>query len=236
MLQATDDRSKIEKRVAVCTASEELNQLLERLLTSWGFSICSQDEPSALLLTEDGVAEPCAGQVVVCLDSSQVKERDQLGLQIRIDLLWQRLEQHFHNPPRMHMRKAVDLPARVSMRGEWHTTRLSSLSDMGTRFSSDREMVKQEPITIELAVGSVLLQYQGQIIFSMEVLSGEVQVFQSGVVFHKQGDAIRDDLRHYLIRQYLETVREGMELQDFQSGLAFFDLAPEVKHALLELD
>ena len=134
------------------------------------------------------------------------------------------------------MRKAVDLSARVSFRGEWHETHLSSLSDMGTRFSSDRELVKQEQVTIELTVCGVRQPYHGQVIFSMAEGPSENPLFQSGVVFHKQGNALRDDLRFYLIRQGLGEVRDGMELQVFQAGLAFFDLTPGVISAFLETD
>ena len=236
MLQETVDRNTIKKRVAVCTASAVLNQVLERLLPHWGFTLCRPEDPSALFLVEDGCGVPAAGQDALWLSFSHKSEQGRLGLPVTIESLWQALEQHFHFPPRMYMRKAVDLPARVSMRGEWHETRLSSLSCMGTRFSSDREMVKQEQVIFELATCGVMRQYHGQVIFSMAEGPEEVPVFQSGVVFQKQGDVLHDDLRYYLIRQYLEAVREGMELQAFQAGLAFFDLMPEVRRSLLESD
>jgi hypothetical protein len=81
----------------------------------------------------------------------------------------------------------------------------------------------------------VFRQYDGQVIFSMAEGPEAVSFFQSGVVFHKQGDALRDDLRCYLIRQYLSEVRDGMERQVFQAGLAFFDLTPEIRRTLLAL-
>ncbi len=233
MLQEIIDRDTIEKRVAVRTGSEAFTQILERLLLTWGFVIGNQDDQSALLLLEDECGEPVAGQKTVWLSKS---EQGQLGLPVTIESLWQVLEQHFHSPPRMHMRKTVDLPARVSLRGAWHETRLSSLSDMGARFSHDRELVKQEPVIIELSLFGALLQYRGQVIFSMAEGPADVPIFQAGVVFHKQDSTLRDDLCSYLIRQYLETVRAGMELQVFQAGLVFFDLAPGVRNAFLETD
>ena len=236
MLQETVDRNTIKKQVAVCTASDALTQVLESLLMKWGFTICNPQDPAVLLLAEEGSCEPTHAQEVVWLSPLHVLEQGRFALPVSIESLWQTLEQHFHFPPRMHMRKAVDLPARVSMRGECYDTRLSSLSDMGARFSSDRELVKQEQVIIELTVSEVLLQFHGQIIFSMAAGPNDEQRFQSGVVFHKQINTCRDDLRYYLIRQYLEAVREGMDLQVFQAGLSFFNLAPEVKNALLEID
>ena len=235
MLQATVDRATIKKRIIVRTGSVAFTQLLEQLLTLWGFSICEAEDQSVLLLAEEG-CEPIHGQKVVWLGFAHKSEQDRPGLPINVELLWQVLEQHFHNPPRMYMRKAVNLLARVSLRGEWHETRLSSLSNMGTRFSSDRELVKQEQVIIELTIGGVLRRYHGQVIFSMATGPTDVPVFQSGVVFQKQGDALTDDLRCYLTRQFLEAVRDEMDLPIFQAGLAFFDLAPEVRRTLLESD
>ncbi len=231
MLQETVDRNSIKKLVVVRTGSAAFAQVLERLLLVWGFTIGQPDDRLALLLLEAGCGEPSAGQETVWLGKS---ESGQLVLPLTIESLWQVLEQHFHSPPRMHMRKAVDLSARVSLRGEWHATRLSSLSDMGARFSHDRELVKQEPVIIELSLCGTLLQYSGQVIFSMAEGPADVPIFQAGVVFNKQDNTLRDDLRCYLIRQYLETVRVGMEPQAFQAGLVFFDLAPGVRNAFLD--
>ena len=236
MLQQTVDRNSIKKLVAVRTGSGAFTQVLERLLTKWGFSICHTDDRSALLLIEDGCGEPDVGRETVWLSSSHKPGRGRCDLPLKVEPLWQVLEQHFHCPPRMHMRLAVDLPARVSMRGEWHKTRLSSLSDMGTRFSSDRELVTHEQIIIELMVCGVLRRYHGQVIFSMADGSDDDPVFKSGVVFHKQDDALSDDLRCYLVREFLGAVRDGMDLQVFQVGLAFFDLAPEIRRTLLKID
>ena len=58
--------------------------------------------------------------------------------------------------------------------------------------------------------------------------SADIPLFQSGVVFHKQVNALRDDLRWYLIREYLKAVRDDMELKIFHDGIVFFDLAPAV--------
>ena len=236
MLQETVDRNKINKLITVRTGSVAFTRVLERLLTTWGFSLSHADDRSVLLLIEEGCGGPGVDQETVWLSSSHKPGQDRLDLPVKIEPLWQALEQHFHYPPRMHMRLAVDLPARVSLRGEWHKTRLSNLSDMGARFSSDRELVKQEQVIIELTIGGVLRRYHGQVIFSMATGPTDTPVFQSGVVFHKQGDALTDDLRCYLNRQFLEAVRDEMDLPIFRAGLAFFDLAPEVRRTLLEFD
>ena len=236
MLQETTERHMVNRLIAVQTDSEAFTQILERLLKRWSFALGRTDDQSALLLFKDGSGTPSVDQESICLSFSHGTEDGRLGLPVKVEDLWRVLEQHFHSPPRMHMRKKVDLPARVLFRGEWRETRLSSLSKLGTRFSSDCELVKQEQVIIELQLSGVLRQYHGQVIFSMAEGSGAVSPFQSGVVFHRQGDALRDDLHCYLITQYLSEVRDGMELQMFQEGLAFFDLAPEVRRTLLELN
>ena len=232
MLKKVFDRAKLQKRIAVCTSSEALTAVLEGLVASWGFELCSQDDPSVLLLAEEGCCELVEGQKSICLSRSHEPGPDAIHLPISIESLWHILEVNFHHPQRLHLRMAIELPVRVLLRGEWFDTTLQSLSDMGARFTIDRETVKQEPVTIELLLDGEELLYHGQVIFSMAGGSASTETFQTGMVFVGQDTNFRNRLRFVLIRWYLEAVRDGMDRQLFQSGLEFLDLAPEVRRAL----
>lgn len=236
MLKEVVDRGKVQKRIAVCTGSAAFSQVLQRLLVSWGFDLCRQDDPSVLLLVEEGCCEPVEGQKSIWLSRSHETDPDRIRLPISIESLWQVLEQRFHHQPRLHMRMAVDLPARLHLRGEWVDTHLNSLSDMGTRFSTDREMVKQESVSIELMVDDTARQYHGEVIFSMAAGAADTGMFQSGVVFSGQNQTTCDGLRAVLISLYLEAVREKMDRQLFEAGLVDLDLDPDVRRKLMHAD
>ncbi len=236
MLSEIVDRDKHRKRIAVCTSSEAFTAILESLLRSWGVELCRRDDPSALLLAEEGHCDLMAGQNAIWLNRSDEAGPDRIRLPVSIETLWQVLELNFHRPAREHMRIAVQLGGRVLLRGEWFATRLSSLSDMGARFNTEQEMVRGEPVTIELEIDDAVWQYHGQIIFSMAVGAVDSGTFQSGVIFAGQNKETCDVLRSLLTRWHLEAIRYGMPRALFQDGLAFFDLTPEVVEALGALD
>jgi hypothetical protein len=236
MLKEVASREKLQRRIAVCTGSDAFTQVLQRLMGRWGFDVCHSDDPTVLLLAEEGCCEPVAGQAAIWLSRSKGTDPERISLPVSVESLWQTLEQRFHQPTRMHLRMAVDLAARVLLRGEWIDTRLSSLSDMGVRFTTVQELVKQEQVTVELVVDEEVHQFHGQIIFSMAGGPAAVDFFHSGVVFVRQDVATCDMLRAILIRWYLELVQDGMDPQVFQSGLALFDLAPQVQQLLSRVD
>ena len=232
MLEETFNRNAGPHRIAVLTRNRAFTQVLERLLVNWGFVPGSAEDPSVLLLAEEGSAVPCAGQETLWMTCSNAPAKGQMILPVSVESLWQAMEQHFHKPPRMHMRMAVDLQAKVSLRGEWYDTRLSSLSDRGARFSSDRELVRQEKVSVKLQIDREACDFHGKVIFSMAARPADTVAFNSGVVFYGQDKAVCDGLRSYLVRCYLETVRSDMDLQVFLAGLEFFALAPQVQQGL----
>ena len=236
MLKEAASREKLQTRIAVCTCSDAFTQVLQRLMGRWGFDVCHRDDPTVLLLAEEGCCEPVDGQETIWLSRSKGTGPERISLPVSVESLWQTLEQRFHQPPRMHLRMAVDLAARVLLRGEWIDTRLSSLSDMGGRFTTGQELVKEEQVTVELVVDEEVHQFHGQIIFSIAGGSADTDLFQSGVVFTGQDQTTCDGLRAILIRWYLELVQDGMDPQVFQSGLSFFDLATDVRRMLTHAD
>ncbi|MBE0502015.1 MAG: PilZ domain-containing protein, partial [Desulfuromonadales bacterium] len=201
---------------------------------SWGFILCRRDDLSALLLAEEGACRPMAGQQPIWLCRFGATGRDQILLPVALESLWQTVEQKFHHPPRKHLRMVAELKARIFLRGEWFETTLFSLSDMGARITTDREVVKQEDVSIEFSIDDDVLKYNAQIIFS--VPKADSAQFQSGILFSGQNIQSRAELRSILIRRYLKAIRERMDRRAFQDGLAFLDLPPEVRRKLLQVD
>ena len=107
---------------------------------------------------------------------------------------------------------------------------------MGARFTTDFELVKQEPVQVELIVDEEVYLCRGQIIFSMAARPADIESFYSGVVFVGQDVRTCDRLRAILIRWYMELVQDKMDQGSFQKGLAFFDLAPEERQLLSRID
>jgi len=234
MLEEVAYKKRPQKRIAVCTRCAGFTELLERLFGSWGFILCRRDDPSALLLAEEGACKPMTGRQPIWLCRSGATGRNQIVLPVSLESLWQAVEQKFHHPPRMHLRMVAELKARVFLRGEWFKTTLCSLSDMGARFTADREVVKQEEVSIEFSIDDDVLKYNAQIIFS--VPKADSGLFQSGILFSGQNSQSRAELRSVLIHRYLKAVRDGMDRRAFQDGLAFLDLPAEVRRKLLQVD
>jgi hypothetical protein len=233
MLKKVFDRTKLQKKIAVCTGSDAFTKVLEGLLVNWGFEICAQGDPAVLLLAEEGCCRQVEGQKSIWMTRLSPASDDQIRLPVSVESLWQVLEPIFHHPPRLHLRIAVDISARLFLGGEWCETRLNSLSDMGVRFSTKREAVRQEPVTIDLIIDGKIHQYHGKVIFSMSTATSEDGLFQSGAVFVNQDKETCDRLRAVLIRWYLEAVRDKMDRQLFQDGLEFLDLIPEDRQGLI---
>jgi len=232
MLKNVIDRSSVIKKVAIATCCDDFGELLKHLLVSWGFEICDSSTPEVLLLAEDGCAEPADGQPVVWLTRSRYQGTDRLSLPFQIESFWQVLEHRYHRPPRMHIRMAVDLEATVMVDAETVTVRLSSLSDMGCRFSYYRELVRDQQAWLSLSLAGEEFRIDSSVIYSHYLTAASDNEIRVGLLFRGITREQRDHLRSCLILQYLQKIGQEMDPARFRKALVNLDMGEFVRNRL----
>lgn len=226
-------RQNVRKKIWLLTADPSFREVLSALLGIWGYTLVSEADRESLLLAEDDLVVPAAYGGLIRLTRSRYLGRDSLPLPLPVEDLWASLEARFHRPPRNHIRIALDLPVAVSARGERETTRISSLSDLGTRFLLSRELVNQEPLTLEMTVDGIDYRLAGRVIYV--VPRGEARgsnECEIGMMFLKPPAEVRTRLRDYVIFRYFDEVRSALPEGVFCDGLKAFELSPRVRGAL----
>ncbi|PLY02171.1 MAG: hypothetical protein C0623_04070 [Desulfuromonas sp.] len=229
MLKDITTRSLNKKKIAVTTCEPSLDELLKALLQLWQFEVHDPAEASALLLAESGCAEPVAGQDVIWLNTDSGGAELGFSLPLEPEAFWQALEQRFHRPPRKHIRLDVDLPALISARDEKKEAVLTSLSDMGCRFSYHRELAPNESVSFEFSLEGELLTFDSRIIYAMAYSDTSDSPFRAGALFSGINAEQRARISDYLIGCYLELVRGEMPAEIFNEGLRFLELSEKVR-------
>ena len=232
MLKNIVDRSVVSRKIAIKTGSGALTELLQSLLEQWKFEIHDPANADVLLLAEEGCAEPVEGQRVLWLSRSQRHDRDRLSLPLELEHLWQILERLFHQPPRMHIRMNIEMNASVTVGDETTSAILSSLSDMGGRFTYHRELVRDQPLVVSLHVAEQILKINSQVIYAMPKSSAAGSDTKVGFIFQKVKKDQREMLRHFLILRYLEEVQKRMDRQRFAEALDSLALSSHVREKL----
>ena len=232
MLSNANDRASVNKKVAIATCCDDFSEFLSQLLVSWGFEICDRTAPEVLLLAEEGCAEPAVGQPVVWLTRSRYQGTNRLSLPLEIESFWQILEHWYHRPPRMHIRMAVDLEATAMVDTETVTVRLSSLSDMGCRFSYYRELVRDQQVWLTLSLADEAFRIDSRVIYSHHISAVTDDNIRVGLLFRGITMEQRDRLRSCLILQYLQKVEQEMDSARFRNALAKLDLREFVRNRL----
>lgn len=232
MLGDFSDRAVGGKKIAIATCCDAFTDFLKALLQHWSFDICDADSPDVMLLAEDDCVEPVDGQKVVWLTRSKYQGTDRLSLPMSVETFWQVLEHHYHKPPRMHIRKDVELAASVVVDGETATVTLSSLSDMGCRFSYCREMVRDQQVSLSLQLDGEELVIDSRVIYAHHLSAVSDDNVRVGLLFRGIKKEQRDKLRAYLILQFLQNVQKEMAPEQFKKALKYFDLPGQVSAKL----
>lgn len=235
MLKEIPDRDAVSKKIRVNTGLEPLNRLLESLLGIWGFTLLETADRNSVVLAEPGCVAPVDGQRVIWLTRSSVcPGADGLPLPLDLERLWQVLEQHFHQPPRRHIRMDLALDASVIIDDVESPTTLSSLSDMGCRFSYQRELVRDQPVRLSLLIEGESFQADSRVIYAVRRSSSFNHLYQVGLMFVGVDRSQRDRLRDFLLLRYLLMVKKEMDGTAFAGALDDIRLANSVREKLLQ--
>ena len=222
-----------DRRLAVTVRDPALSALLGTLLEEWSYEVVSRPEETSLVLLEEGLTSPAPGAEVVRLARSPISGRDRIALPLLVEEIWAALEPRFHRPPRAHIRIDLNRPARVSVRGELETTRIVSLSDLGTRFSLTRELVNDEVLQLEVELDGSSWRLQGRVIYVIP--RGDLDgsgCFDIGMLFIHPEIETRGALRAIVVRNYLERVARRLPAELFRGGLEYFALPTATRRGL----
>lgn len=218
MLQELNRKMPRQRKVAIQLADTALAEMLSGLLAEWGYRTADMSDKDALLLSDAEEGTSLTGRDRLCLG------RGDLSFPLRLEQLWLKLEQLFHDPPRAHIRYDVNLPAEVVVRGESASSKLCSLSDMGGRFSFSRELVRGEKVSLRFELNEQSIEAFGKVIYAIHQSARDDDQLRVGMLFNVISGGDRAFIRNYLIYCYLEDVRAGMAEASFNRALASLEL------------
>jgi len=219
-----------EKRLCLLIQNAPLRQFLGSLLRQWRYELLDTPALADLILAEEGITPPAGSGPILRLARCGSAAEDRVVLPLSLEELWRVLEGRFNNHPRNHIRIQKSYPVTVRARGESFGTRISSLSDLGTRFDFGAELVNGEEIEIDLVVERRSFSLQSRVIYVVPCNSGGR--FQIGLIFDRTAREIRLGLRHFIIGTFLEKVGSEIGEPAFTEGRRFFDLSPEALEVL----
>jgi len=212
--------------------SEGLRLFLTALLDIWQYSVVTAPVSGCLALLEGSLSPPSGAEKCLRFTNGDAHHPDQLTLPVKLETLWGALEQHFHRPPRNHLRMAVHLPASVSARNDRWEVLLHSLSDAGARFRCRRELVKGENLSLSWVFNGEVFTSQAQIIYSFPTSDNAGESYDTGVIFTSTVPSFGEQLSDQIILRYLEAVRTRVPSWSFTTGLALLDLPPALHRSL----
>jgi PilZ domain len=220
--------------LALVTRERGLRTILSALLTEWRYRVVPRPEATTLVLLDEVCPPPPLCRAVIPMGRFSPAGQDRLSLPLAVEDLWTTLERYFHKPPRAHIRIDQDRPAVVTVRGQWQATRIVSLSDLGTRFSLNRELVNGELLELDLELAGRALTLLGRVIYVIPCGgrddSGRYDI---GMLFLHAEPKNREWLHEFIIASYLERVAGRVSPGLFRAGLEKLRLAPGVRKALL---
>ena len=220
--------------LALITREPGLRAVLGALLEVWRYRVVAFPEVATLVLLEDGCPSSPLCKAVVRMGSAAAIGDGGIVLPLAVEELWVALERYFHKPPREHIRIDQDRPAVVTVRGRQEATRIVSLSDLGTRFSLTRELVKDEMLELQVELAGRAWHLQGRVIYVIPCGGDDDSGgYDIGMLFLHAEPRSRERLHEFIIASYLERVAGRVPPGPFRAGIDKLRLAPGVRKALL---
>ena len=233
MLEASH-QSPAAGNIALVARDPALVAMLTALLAEWLHPVVGHPDATTVVLLEEGCPAPRQCKTVIPMGRSCPADSGGLALPLVVEALWAALEPHFHKPPRRHIRIGQQQPALVTVRGQREATRIVSLSDLGTRFSLERELVNGEPLELDLKLAGRPWNLQGPVIYAIprgdHDGSGR---WDTGMLFLHGDAATRELLRGFIVASYLQRVARRLPSALFRAGLDHFQLPGRMRELLL---
>jgi len=219
-----------QRALHLALQNEALQLFLAALLEEWAFVLTPDPTAAELVIAEAGMELPSLPGSVLWLTPLSSESADTLHLPVTIPALSAALEQVFHRPPRCHLRVPLELPARLLIRAESVSVPVLSISDAGARFELPRELAPGEKVTISLDIGDRHLLLSSTIIYSFpRTAPGGAPFYSTGVIFAQLPPESQQLLSEFIVRSYLQRVRNRIPSWAFAVALLQFDLPPSLR-------
>lgn len=220
----------LQRSLHLALQNEALHLFLSALFEEWSFVLTSDPAEAELVIAEAGAPLPPLPGMVLWLSSLSSESTDTLQLPVTIPALSAALEQVFHRPPRSHLRVPLELPARLLIRAESTSVAVLSISDGGARFDLPRELAPGERVAISLDIGDRHLLLSTTVIYSFpRTAPGDDVHFSTGVIFNQLPPESQQHLSEFIIRCYLQRVRQRIPTWAFTVALIHFNLPPSLR-------
>lgn len=219
-----------QRTVHLALENEALRLFLVALLGEWHFVIVPDPAAAELVIAESGVELPPLPGLIIRLSSFAGGNTPALQLPMTIPDLSAALEQALHRPPRAHLRAPLTLPARLLIRAESLSVSVLSLSNAGARFELPHELTAGEKITISLEIDDHHLLLSSTVIYAFHRTGpGGSDFFSTGVIFTQLPPEKQQLLSEFIIRSFLQKVRDRIPAWAFAVALSHFDLPPALR-------
>lgn len=226
-----------EKRVWLCVRQPAFQVFLAELLSQWQYQPCDEYVADGLLLAEEGVLEPPANQQTIWLSSSAYASSSCLQLPLQIFELYALLERRYHTPSRRHLRLNVELPCRLTIDNSAADAGMVSLSDRGCRVICQRELVREQRLSLEFTLGERPITLATKVIYSVPRYHGsELLNYDLGLLFDRIDRAGQQGLLDYIVASYFIRVGKQLEPANFSEALQSFAVNPSVRAYLEAAD
>ncbi|TYO99087.1 PilZ domain-containing protein [Geothermobacter ehrlichii] len=214
--------SGTNKRVRVEVSDSSFRQVLCSLLEEWGYRTDVGEDDSALVLAKEGSFTPDRFQPVVWLSDSHYAGLDRLTLPLQIEALYVALERKFHQPPRRHLRTALDTEAVVFCRNGEYRARLTSLSNRGCRLLLPRELARDEAMGMRCHLLERQFDLEGVALYSFPKVGSEKELFETGMLFLHLSPEDNRWLRDFIIGDYFRRIRRRCPDETYRRGMVHF--------------
>ncbi len=215
-------RSGGGKRVRVEVRDSAFRQVLCCLLEEWGYRTDVGEEDGVLVLAREGAYTPDRFQPVVWLSDSHYAGLDRLSLPLQIEALYVALERKFHQPPRRHLRTALDREVIVRCRNGEYEARLTSLSDRGCRLLLPRELARDEALGMRCRLLDRDFDLEGVALYSFPRVGAAEGLYETGMLFLHLAAEDNRWLRDFIIGDYLHRLRRRCPEDVCRRGLVHF--------------
>lgn len=211
--------------VSVLTRNPKFNRLLQAILEDWHFITEADAASVEILLLERGVPVPAGAHQVIWLTPLPLDAEPYLEVPLSLTELYHYLELQFFPQPRHHVRLSLDQPIDVNVRGVWLVGRLLSLSDRGARITCPALLPKRERLLLDIRLEGFPLRLTGEVLYDIPAgdVSGREQP-QAGLLFKPSKPALRDALRHYIERSFVERACKKTGIAPSDPSLSWFSL------------